>query len=43
MIDPKEMELAAKVGELDRNNIKEGQAVDIEFDALPGALYCMAR
>ena len=25
VIDPKEMELGAKVGELDRNNIKEGQ------------------
>jgi biotin carboxyl carrier protein len=38
VIDPKEMELAAKVGELDRNNIKEGQAVDIELDALPGSV-----
>lgn len=38
VIDPKEMELAAKVGELDRNNIKEGQAVDIELNALPGTV-----
>jgi HlyD family secretion protein len=38
VIDPKEMELAAKVGELDRNNIKEGQSVDIELDALPGTM-----
>ena len=38
VIDPREMELAAKVGELDRNNIKEGQAVDIELDALPGTV-----
>lgn len=38
VIDPKEMELAAKVGELDRNNIKEGQTVDIELDALPGTV-----
>ena len=38
VIDPKEMELAAKVGELDRNNIKEGQTVDIELDALPGSV-----
>jgi len=36
VIDPREMELAAKVGELDRNNIKEGQTADIELDALPG-------
>ena len=36
VIDPKEMEVAAKVGELERNNIKEGQLVDIELDALPG-------
>lgn len=38
VIDPTEMELAAKVGELDRNNIKEGQAVDIALDALPGSV-----
>ncbi len=38
VIDPKEMELAATVGELDRNNIKEGQAVDIDLDALHGPL-----
>ncbi len=37
VIDPKEMELAAKVGELDRNNIKEGQSVDITLDAFPGS------
>jgi len=37
VIDPKEMELAAKVGELERNNIKEGQSVDIQLDALPGS------
>ena len=36
VIDPKDMELSAKVGELDRNNIREGQAVDIRLDALPG-------
>src|SRR5215469_10086593 len=29
VIDPKEMELAAKVGELERNSIREGQSVDI--------------
>jgi len=35
VIDPKEMELALKIGELDRNNLKEGQSVDITLDALP--------
>lgn len=39
VIDAKEMELSAKVGELERNNIKEGQSVDIELDALPGATF----
>jgi len=39
VIDPKEMELAAKVGELERNSIKEGQPVDIELDALPGSVF----
>jgi len=36
VIDPKDMELSAKVGELDLNNIREGQPVDIRVDALPG-------
>ena len=35
VIDPKEMELAAKIGEVERNNVKEGQPVDIRLDALP--------
>jgi len=39
VIDPKEMELTAKVGELERNSIKEGQSVDIELDALPGNIF----
>lgn len=39
VIDPTEMELAAKVGELERNNLKEGQRVDIELDALPGNIF----
>ena len=29
VIDPTSMDLSAKVGELERNNIKEGQAVDL--------------
>lgn len=37
VVDPNEMEIAAKIGELDRNNIKEGQAVDVALDAFPGA------
>jgi len=35
IIDPKEMQLIAKVGELERNNIKEGEPVEIHLDALP--------
>ncbi len=36
VLDPKEMELNVKVGEMERNNIKEGEPVDITLDALPG-------
>jgi multidrug efflux pump subunit AcrA (membrane-fusion protein) len=39
VIDPKEMELAAKIGELERNNVKEGQSVDVRLDALPGSTF----
>jgi multidrug efflux pump subunit AcrA (membrane-fusion protein) len=39
VIDPKGMELSAKVGEIERNNIKEGQSVDIVLDAMPGASF----
>lgn len=39
VIDPKGMELVAKVGELERNSIKEGQPVDIQLDALPGTTF----
>ncbi len=39
VIDPKGMELVAKVGELERNNIKQGQSVDIQLDALPGTTF----
>ena len=39
VIDPKGMELVAKVGELERNSIKEGQSVDIQLDALPGTTF----
>jgi len=39
VIDPKGMELIAKVGELERNNIKQGQSVEIHLDALPGSTF----
>src|SRR5215831_1580045 len=39
VIDPKDIEMAAKVGELERNMIKEGQLVDIVFDALPSTVF----
>ena len=39
VLDPKEMELTAKVGELERNNVKEGQSVDIQLDAFPGSTF----
>jgi len=39
VIDPTQMELSGKVGELERNNVKEGQSVDIELDPLPGQIF----
>ena len=36
VIDPTEMEVAAKINERDRSNIRIGQDVDIRLDALPG-------
>jgi HlyD family secretion protein len=39
VIDPNAMELVAKVGELERNRIKEGQSVDIHLNALPGIMF----
>ena len=39
VIDAKEMEINSKIGEHDRSNIKPGQPVEIEFDALPGQLF----
>jgi len=33
VIDPNGMELVAKVGELERNNVKAGQSVDYQLDA----------
>jgi HlyD family secretion protein len=39
VIDTTEMELVAKVGELERSNISVGQLVDVELDALPGHIF----
>lgn len=39
VIDPSSLELSAKVGEIERNNIKVGQPVDIVLDALPGDTF----
>ena len=39
VIDPKEMELSAQSSEMERNNIKEGQTVDFQLDALPGNTF----
>ncbi len=39
VIDPQGMELVAKVGELERNSIKQGQSVEIQLDALPGITF----
>ena len=39
VIDAKEMELVAKVGELDRSNVKVGQPAEIRLDALPGEVF----
>jgi multidrug efflux pump subunit AcrA (membrane-fusion protein) len=35
VIDPKGMELVCKVGELERNSVKEGQSVELQLDAFP--------
>lgn len=39
VIDAQKMELVGKVGERDRNNIRVGQPVTIEFDAQPGRTF----
>ena len=33
------MEIACKINEHDRSNIKAGQPAEIEFDALPGQIF----
>ncbi|MGC2184269.1 MAG: efflux RND transporter periplasmic adaptor subunit [Terriglobales bacterium] len=39
VIDPTQMELTAKVGEEQRSNVKVGQAVEVEFDSIPGQIF----
>lgn len=39
VIDPGQMDLNAKIGEQDRDNVKVGQPADVEFDALPGQTF----
>jgi HlyD family secretion protein len=39
VIDPQGLELVAKVDEMQRNGIKEGQGVDFRLDALPAHVY----
>lgn len=39
IIDPRAMELVCKVGELERNSIKEGQSVDFNLDAFPETTF----
>jgi HlyD family secretion protein len=39
VIDSREMEITAKINEHDRSNIKTGQSVEVEFDALPGHVF----
>lgn len=37
VIDPREMEVNAKIAERDRGNVRVGQSVNLQFDALPGS------
>jgi biotin carboxyl carrier protein len=39
VLDPNTMELVAKVGELERENIKAGQSVDIHLNAFPETTF----
>lgn len=39
VVDAREMELVAKVGEQNRSNIKAGQSVEARLDALPGEVF----
>jgi HlyD family secretion protein len=39
VIDPSQMQLTSKIGEQERGNVKVGQSVEVEFDALPGQIF----
>ena len=39
LVDPSDMEVAAKINERERGNVTVGQRVDVSFDALPGQLF----
>jgi HlyD family secretion protein len=39
VVDPTELELKAKIGERNRSIVKQGQSVEVVFDALPGRTY----
>ena len=39
VVDPQGLELVATVGELERNNIKEGESVDFQLDAVPSSKF----
>jgi len=39
VVDPEGLDLTAKLGEQDRDNVKPGQTADVVFDALPGQTF----
>ncbi len=39
VVDPQGLDLTAKIGEQDRNNVQPGQAVEVVFDAMPGHVF----
>ena len=39
VVDPQGLDLTSKIEEQDRDNVQVGQAVDVQFDALPGQLF----
>jgi len=39
VVDPHGLDLKAQIGEQDRDNVKNGQAVEVTFDALPDRVF----
>jgi HlyD family secretion protein len=39
VVDPKGLDLTAKIGEQDRDSVRSGQPVEVVFDALPGHVF----